>query len=140
MDIQIPSILIFQGARLQITFEDTNPSNRTSREIMIMGNREGFLSLANTLIFCVNDLVDVIPLHEMQFVTSDFNLLIAVDEANISRGGIVEPNANGFIWSFSEDALCLTATNIHSLGYANPELHLDSDKLFEDISVYCVVG
>jgi hypothetical protein len=137
----LPENLIFKGASLKLLFETKADVNRTLSSIIIEGTASGFLSLANAILYYLNDLQEVIPLHELSFVSSEIKLTINIDDslANDQYGRLRGKNAKEFEWRISESSLCQLASEIHSLGHINEELHLDQGKQTDEISVYCVL-
>ena len=140
MTFDLPQNILIKDSSLNVYYEDKLVSNHTKSEIVIIGSRNGFLSLANSLIYLINDLELSIPIHKLPFVSSSIMLTIACDDKYLEQhGDLKKIGEREFIWGLSEDNASLIATHIHSLGHLNPELHLDDEKKFEDISVYCVV-
>ncbi len=143
MTLRIPQNLIFPDSRLRIWYEeDKRLNHRTKTAVVIEGTTAGFLSLANALLFFGNDLEDTIPIHELPFVDSEIELFTKCDYGETKRRyGQLSREADGkFVWLLTEDALALMASDVHSLGHLNPEVHMmDDDMTEEDISVYCVL-
>ncbi len=142
MSLHIPENLIFPDSQLRLYFEEPSEVNRTRAAIIIEGTRSGFLSLANVLLFLQNDLEHSIPIHELSFVDARVRLVIKCDsEVGGRRYGHFEQGEEGhFAWVLNEDNLSLVASDIHSLGHLNPELHMDDGMADDEISAYCVVG
>ena len=142
MCIQFPTNLTFANSALRISFEKGANLNRTKDSILIEGTRGGFLSLSNALSYALNDLEDKIDLHLIPYVASDISFSIVCDESleGVDYGKIFLRGDSDFIWKMSESEVCNIAGQIHSLGHINPELHFDSGKPNEEITVYCVVN
>jgi hypothetical protein len=140
--MEIPSDLIFEGSNVRIYFAENSYVNRTASSIVIEGTRRGFLSLANCLIYIVNSLEDEIELLRIPFVTSQVFLTIKIDESvqGIEYGIVSGEDDTKFVWKMSESDSNDVFTAIHSLGHLNSELHLDSGKAVEELSVYCVIS
>jgi hypothetical protein len=141
MNSEFPTILIFGHSRIEIKLAEGENLNSTRDVIVIRGSRSGFLSLANALLFLLNDLVDVMELNDLTYVSGHVRLTIMVDESVSGKpyGIITRGNQQQFLWRVSESETCRVASEIHSLGYINNELHLDQEKDPNEVSVYCVV-
>lgn len=141
MTLNIPDPLVFEGSRLKVYFEDQVQVNKTTVAIVIMGSPNGFLSLANSLIYMLNDLKRSIPINEFPFVHGKVKLTIERDSKNITGlyGRVAEMEPGHFIWRLTEANIGHLATRVHSLGHLNLELHLDYEMSPDDISVYCVL-
>jgi hypothetical protein len=135
----LPSNLIFAGARIQVRLEETVPVSRTASAIVIQGNRAGFLSLANCLIFLSNALEDPIRFPALPFVSDEVRLQIEFDEAVTEVHGVLVRECDRTIWKLSELNSDSIFCAMHSLGNLNSELHLDVERSPSDLSVYCVV-
>lgn len=142
MKYQLPQNLIFANSILQIVFVENAGLNKTKASIVIEGTREGFLSLSNVLLYLSNDLQEVIRLDLIPFVNGEVELKIECDDTvNSGSYGIIQRKSdNQFSWLLSESELCKVASELHSLGHLNNELHLDESKSIDDISIYCVVS
>lgn len=140
MNRPVPDDLIFLNSFIHITYEMDSTVNKTNSAIIINGNRAGFLSLSNIILFYANDLEGKIHLHQLPFVKSASDLTIQIsEEATSISGDIAAIGGNGFIWKLTERNVDHISASIHSLGHINNELHLDNGKITDDISVYCVV-
>lgn len=142
MNSELPTNLTFEGSSLTISFEKEAKLNSTKSTIVIQGTRAGFLSLTNAIFFYLNDLSDVIEFNKLPYITSSINLTIEPDESleGLSYGTINQSTDQQFVWRMSEAEICRVASEVHSLGYVNNELHLDEAKKPGEISVYCVVS
>jgi len=141
MDKQVPNNLIFSDSALRITYEESSAVNKTNRAIIISGTRGGFLSLANIVLFYVNDLQQEIHLHELPFVESSIYLTIQIDiKTNSNMGDVLAIGNNEFTWKLTEAEVDHVLASIHSLGHINNELHIDNAKIEDEISIYCVVN
>lgn len=140
--MEIPTDLIFVGSHIGVYFAEDRFFNRTASSVVIEGTRHGFLSLANCLIYFVNALKDEIDLSAIPFVQSQVGLMIKIDEAvaGIECGSVSRNHEKEFVWTMSESESNDIFTVIHSLGHLNSELHFDSGKAVEDLSVYCVIS
>lgn len=140
MERKIPDNLIFSNSNLNISYEENSSINNTQSAIIISGTRNGFLSFANILLFYSNDLEELIPLADLSFVNSTIDLTIQTGiNARSENGDVFLSNQKKFLWLVNETDLDHIAALIHSLGHINNELHFDSGKSVNDISVYCVV-
>lgn len=139
--MNIPEDLIFPRTAVTIRFSAGEFLNQTASSIVIEGNRTGFLSLANCLIYFANSLEESIGLSSLPFITSHVKLTIQLDESvdHIHDGIVTRSGKEEFTWRISESASNEIFCLIHSLGYLNPEIHFDRDKMVEDVSIYCVV-
>ena len=136
----LPNNLIFNNSRLQVVYEQKSKVNKTRSAIIISGTREGFLSLANIIIFLINSLEGEIHLQDISFIKSSVKCSIKIDNNIELEGGEIHRDDTGvFVWRISEKEIDHVATSIHSLGHINSELHLDQNKDLDDFSVYCVV-
>ena len=147
--MDVPEIFIFSDSKIKIDYETKVKVNKTETAIVIEGNKNGFLSLANFLIYSSNDgdhphynlaRESQILVHKFPFVESDLELIVSYWEDNlmpeISR--IQKIGAKKFIWEMSEITIDIYASGMHGLAYAFAENHLDRDMKADDISVYCV--
>lgn len=135
-----PSLLI-KGSKINIRIDERNKYNKTEVAIVIEGNREGFISFANMInVYSVN-LYNSFKISNFDFVNSSIDLTITEkDDCLFRYGTIIKSNIyNEYIWEISEDGLFRIFSLIHSLGYANKELHLDEGVEDFEISIYCVV-
>ena len=141
MSINFPLNLTFPDSALKLSFEQGTKLNRTIDSIVIVGSRGGFLSLSNALFYALNDLEDKVEVHEIPYVDATVCLSIVCDENldGVEYGRIDRVSDTDFVWHISETELSSVAAQIHSLGHINPELHFDSGKPPEEITVYCVV-
>jgi hypothetical protein len=79
-------------------------------------------------------------LKTYSFVTSEIDLHIIEDnDVDLSHGIVMLKDKATFFWKISEQNIFTIICSIHSLGYANDELHLDAEKQKDEISVYFVV-
>lgn len=139
--MNLPKDLIFPEAVITIRFSTGEFLNRTANSIVIEGNRTGFLSLSNCLIYLANSLEESIDLNSLPFVNSQIKLSLEIDEAvdQIHDGLVNSSGKAEFIWRMSESTSNEIFCLIHSLGHLNPEIHFDRNKMVEDLSIYCVV-
>ena len=138
--VEYPESLIYSDGVITVYYEDGIQVNKTKSAIIIEGNRNGFLSLANLINVYTAYLYTQIVVTDFPFVGSELKLEIAEDSKIDSPNGQVLVDPEGHIkWKISEINLCVVICSLHSLGYANNELHLDAGCLSGDISVYCVV-
>lgn len=139
-NVYYPESLIYSDGEITVYYEDGIQVNKTKSAIIIEGNRNGFLSLANLINVYTSYLYTQIVVTDFPFVDSKLKFEIAEDSKIDSPDGQVFVEHEGYIkWKISEIHLCVVICSLHSLGYANNELHLDADCLPGDISVYCVV-
>ena len=140
MNNKIPENLLFPSSNLSITLENGVFYNRTPDSVVIRGSRTGFLTLSNALLYLVNDLEDTIDCCEIPTVKCNCNFLIRINEDILPRSGLLVIQ-DGFRieWNISEENLSLVATDIHSLGHLNSELHLEAADKLGRTSLYCVV-
>lgn len=132
--------LIYKEGCLKIFFEKENLSNHTSSEIVIYGNRYGFLNLSHMLIYHLNMLDNIIIISDFPFIRSTLKFEIHIDDNLCSfREGEVKIIEEKFIWSITENNLAILSTAIQSLAYINEELHIDHDMAKDDTSIYLVV-
>lgn len=126
---------------MRIYFGENVFYNRTKNSIVIEGNRTGFLSLSNAILYWMNDLRDFFTLTTLPYVESDLTFSIQIDDKldGISCGMVSSSGNNNFVWKMSEAELCEIVSVIHSLGYINSELHFDEDKSKDEVTVYCVL-
>lgn len=138
--VEYPESLIYSDGEIIVYYEDRIQVNKTKSAVIIEGNRSGFLSLANLINVYTAYLYSEIVLTDFAFVSSNLKFEIVEDPAIDSPDGrvLMEKNSN-IKWKISEINLCVLICSLHSLGYANNELHLDTDSLPSNISVYCVV-
>jgi hypothetical protein len=138
--VNFPSSLISLDSEINIYFEENLHPNRTKSSVVIEGNRSGFLSLSHLINVYNVYLYDPIKLSEFSFVHSAFCFCIKQDEkVLVSTGIVVKENKGEFKWMISETNLFVVTGLLHSLGYANDELHLDEALHTNEISVYCLV-
>jgi len=140
--IDIPKILILDKAKLKIYIEEKLRVNKTEKAIIITGNREGFFTFSNYLIYCLNNLEEKINVN-LEFIDSkiDFEILIVDNEKEENKLlWVVEKGIEKYIWKLTEISYLYVATDIHSLAYCNDEIHFDDYKREDEISVYCVVS
>lgn len=138
--VEYPESLIYSGGEITVYYEDGIQVNKTKSAIIIEGNKNGFLSLANLINVYVAYLYTQIVVTDFPFVSSKLKFEIAEDSKMDSPDGQVLVESEAYIkWRISEINLCVVICSLHSLGYANNELHLDANCLPGDISVYCVV-
>lgn len=139
--IEIPALLVLPNSAVRVSYEENVFYNRTRNSILIEGTRAGFLSLANSIFFLLNDLQDVFYISSLPFVKADLQLKVECDDRfEDSPGGRVERvQGDEFLLRTTDRELSNTASLIHSLGYVNNELHLDGGKMADEISIYCVV-
>jgi len=138
--VAYPESLIYRDGKITVYYEDSIQVNKTKRAIIIEGNQNGFLSLANLINVYTSYLYTEIVLTDFSFVKSKFKFEIAEDSSIESTDGhIIMGNSQYVKWKISEINLCVLICSLHSLGYANSELHLDTDSRPDEISVYCVV-
>ena len=140
MPFQIPENLIFKNSRIRISCNISDNFNLTKKAIVIAGNKNGFLSLSNIILYSSNMLEEQIKLKDISFVKSsiEVNIVINEDIENI-HGYISQISEIKYKWELSEVNIDIVSGAIHSLGYINNELHLDSGMSESEISVYCVV-
>lgn len=132
--------LIHKNGELKICFEKENLSNQTTSEIVIYGNRYGFLNFSHMLIYHLNMLDDIIVISDFPFITSNLKLEIHINNnLLLFREGEVKIIEEKFIWFITENNLAILTTAIQSLAYINEELHIDHDMPKEAISIYLVV-
>jgi len=138
--VEYPESLIYSDGEIIVYYEDRIQVNKTKSAVIIEGNRSGFLSLANLINVYTAYLYSEIVLTDFAFVSSNLKFEIVEDPAIDSPDGrvLMEKNSN-IKWKISEINLCVLICSLHSLGYANNELHLDTDSQPGNISVYCVV-
>ncbi len=148
MKYNIPPILIFPDSRLKIYYETKIQVNQTYSAIVIVGTRNGFLSLANSLLYLGAELEDDIDISQFYFIHSDCKLIIKdsfspwdfyLGESIRDMPVKKDENKLSFVWEMGEYQYNSICTSIHSLGNSNPEIHFDSGLDKNDISVYCVV-
>jgi len=138
--VQYPESLIYPDSKIEIYFENKQQLNRTGKSIVIEGTRFGFLSLSNLINVYNAYLCNPIILTDFNFVYSEIVLKINKrDNVSLPEGRILKSLDSIYIWEISELNLFVVTGLLHSLGYANQELHLDTDLTFNEISVYCVV-
>jgi len=138
--VNYPEELIYPDAEITVYYEDRIQVNKTDSAIIIEGNRNGFLSLANLINVYSVYLYQEIMLTDFPFVSSRLKFEIVEDSNNTLPTGRVLVKKDGHIkWKISEINLSVVICLLHSLGYANNELHFDTDSLPTDISVYCIV-
>ncbi len=139
-NVEYPSTLILPHSEIYILYEDAISVNKTDSAIIIEGNRNGFMSLANMINVYSSYLFDEITITDFSFVKSRFNFsIIGNMDVNLPECFVLRQGEDSFKWKVSEEKLYETICLIHSLGYANNELHLDSNLRAIDISVYCIV-
>ena len=134
-----PNNLILENSIINIYFDNTSNYNHTNSCIVIEGNREGFISFASMINVYSANIYMSIPLTDFSFVKAEFKIEINEDDNYFQLLGIVSKVANNYIWNISRDGIVRLFSLLHSLGYANNELHLDDDLDESEISVYCVV-
>lgn len=140
-NVTFPEFLIFPKSYITIYFDNKRNFNSTKQSIVIEGSRNGFLSLANLLNVYNVYLYSPIILTEFPFVKSTIVFEISANNnVSLPNGKVIEDNQSKYIWLLSETSVFVITCLLHSLGYANNELHLDSDLQPGDISVYCVVN
>jgi hypothetical protein len=137
--VEYPGLLINPDSEINIYFEEKVGVNKTRTSVIIEGSRNGFLSLSNMINVYSAYLYDPIVITDFPFVTSPFKFEIVEDLDLLPSGYVIRENKAHFKWKISEIHLCVVICMLHSLGYANNELHLDTDLKPNDISVYCVV-
>ena len=138
--VEYPNILIYPESEISIYFEAKIRVNKTETSVIIEGNQEGFLSLSNLINVYNVYLYNNIVITDFAFVRSDLIFEI-VEEIDLSlpNGYVLRESKKHFEWKISETNLFVVTGMIHSLGYANNELHLDTGLQPSDISVYCIV-
>ncbi|MDP4254964.1 MAG: hypothetical protein Q8938_13215 [Bacteroidota bacterium] len=135
-----PKSLIHIDSHLEIFWEEDGKLNSTKSSVVIQGNREGFLSLANMINVYNVYLFQEINISDFPFVSSSFKFCIFQDESVQPSTGIVIREPIGILkWMISETNLFVVTGLLHSLGYANNELHFDNGLKYNDISLYCIV-
>lgn len=138
--VKYPDSLILLNADINIFFENNSHYNKTRACIVVEGNQNGFLSLSNLINVYNVYLYDKIVITEFPFVHSNIKLeIIEETDSEFSNGYILKENDRNFKWKISETNLFMITGMLHSLGYANNELHFDADLKQSDISVYCIV-
>ena len=138
-EVQYPKSLIFPASEIKIDFENKSTVNRTQSSIIIEGNPNGFLSFSNIINVYSAYLYDPIVVTQFPFVQSSLKFEIIEDDNLFVSGFVIKESASHFKWKISEINLCQVICHLHSLGYANKELHFDTDLQVSDISVYCVI-
>jgi hypothetical protein len=140
-NVNIPENLIFGNSKIEVSLDTSGKLNRTLSAIVLEGNQNGFLSLSNCLIFLANELHNEIDLAELPFVTAHVGLIIRFDESagHCPSGLLTRVDDSKYAWALSETESNSVFTAIHSLGHLNYDLHLDSAKAADEISVYCSV-
>jgi hypothetical protein len=138
--VNFPSLLIYPESEINIYFDETLRPNMTLTSLVIEGNRYGFLSLSHLINVYGAYLCDPIFINDFPFVKSLLVIGITEDpKVSFLYGKVIRENEHSFKWMISETNLFVVVGLIHSLGYANDELHLDEGLQPNDISVYCVV-
>ena len=148
--MNIPEIFIFPNSKIEIDYETKVKVNQTKTAIIIEGNKNGFLSLANFLIYSSNNGGHPqynlpgdgqIYVHRFPFVKSDLELIISYweDDMMPEVSKVQKIDAHKFIWKMSEITFDIYANGMHGLAYIFAENHLDHGMEEDDISVYCVV-
>lgn len=143
MTIKVPDNLILIDSKLHLRLNRDLRVNRTNESLIIIGTRNGFLSLANSLLFAVNMLENDISLSKLPFISCQIDFEIqyddSVNDTNQSYPPVVCSNNNSFIWKMGYNKLLDIIASIHSLGYVNNEIHFDRGVPQDQISVYCAV-
>ena len=137
--VEYPNSLVYPNSEINIYFENKALVNKTRGAVIIEGNRNGFLSLSNLINVYNVYLYDPIVITDFPFVTAQFRFEITEDFNLLPSGLVISENKEHLKWKISETNLCVVICMLHSLGYANNELHLDTDLKPSDISVYCIV-
>jgi hypothetical protein len=138
--VDFPGSLIYPESEIYIYCDETLQPNTTFASIVIEGNRFGFLSLSHLINIYSSYLCDPIIINEFPFVKSLVAIEITEDpKVLFPYGKVNEEEENFFTWRISETNLFVVTGLLHSLGYANDELHLDEGLQPNEISVYCVV-
>ena len=138
-EVNFPAVLLLPNSKISIYCEDNNQINKTNRCVIIEGNRSGFISLANLINVYSSYLFDKIFITDFPFVESNFRFFISEELELKFDSSVIMINENLLKWQLTEFKLFETICLLHSLGYANSELHLDEGLRTSDISVYCVV-
>jgi len=135
--------LIFNNSKIRISFKKDFNQNTTKDSILIEGNRNGFLSMANLLLYFNNELTEDILLHDIPFVDSHFPFIVNIKDEEGTKlfdAEVVNHN-NSYYWMMDEINFCQTCSSFHSLGTINAEIHFDDGIVNKDaISVYAVVS
>jgi len=141
--MEIPQNLIIAGSKLRVWLDRRMQVNRTAAALVISGTQAGFLSLANSLLFAFNELEDQLPLSKLSFVHPEVNLIVRWDDSTqqspVAIPGLICTEPSVYLWQLSHFTFYEVVGNLHSLGYANKEIHFDRGLAEEVISVYCVV-
>jgi len=142
----IPDNLIYKDSRIQVSLDQGSQYNRTAKALVISGTRNGFLSLANSLLFAVNELEEVIAVGELPFVSADVDFRIHINDSTeklakqYPHPPVTCSSTKSYVWDLGEGVFFDLVAGIHSLGYCNNEIHFDRGMPMDKISVYCVVS
>lgn len=140
--VNFPKELIFANSSISIDYDNSIKPNKTNEAIIISGNENGFLSLAHLINVYNVYLIGPIIITEFPFVQSALTIEI-IEDNNLSElpdGKVIRKIQDKVQWLISETAIFTVTGLLHSLGYANKELHLDDAMGEEETSVYCVVN
>ncbi len=141
--MNVPTNLILAGSVLRLCHERRKQVNRTPEALVVSGTRNGFLSLANTMLYTINQLDEVLALDELPFISGDAIFHVRLDESvphtSAAYPPVIRTDSGRFEWTLPEATFLDVVASIHSLGYANSEVHFDRGVAPTAISLYCVV-
>lgn len=146
----IPEIILQKDAFINIEFKEKFPSANADKVILFTGNRSGFFSFANTLLYLLAALKDPFLINEIPFISTKNVSIKVILNNNITKNNIEDAgmltatDSTNFSWVISENNLSLIAGYIQSLGYIGEEvkidhLHIDKGISRDGISIYCQV-
>lgn len=138
--LEVPSLLAFPGSRIALYYEAVEVNNSSQAEIQILGNKEGFLSLSNALLFFYNEdwEEEVLFLHELPYVESELVLLLFSGygkKYSDLPDGKVFSGPDGFEWHINWEYIVHIAAGLHALysaGDNGDHLHFDNYQKTKD--------
>jgi len=149
--IPLPKIIQQQDAFIKAIYRtDFSWSHQhTGKVISISGNRQGFLSLANALLFYMEEsddsefFINDIPFVEMPSGISVKIIIDPVpDNKNVENmGNITTQDEINFVWELPENNFYIVVAEILSLGLVSQidHLHVDHGVSKDGISIYCEI-
>ena len=146
--ISEPKNLLFPTAKIDFAFSENVREASTNRVIVVRGTREGFLALANLILYFIASLRENFSLNELPFVSSSsISILVKLDNNVVKESGIItSEDETSFRWRISEEKLALIAAlSIQPLGYTTEDhridhVHVDEGMKREDISIFCEIA
>jgi len=116
-------------ARLFVDKYDECP-DVAATALFLGGNEPCFKSLAETICYSLNELLDEICVSDLRFVENETGCPVNIrfeygDQVLPLTDGTVIEAASGIVWTLTESEASVVATSLHGLGYAFEHLHFN---------------